>query len=89
MNPWLLEINLSPSLAFDSPLDLKIKGNLLRDTFNLIGVVKPHRRASYEEAYLPRNNKAADEILQEIRKMTDLSWKQRDYLTSFINSPVK
>lgn len=37
----MLEVNLSPSLAFDSPLDLKIKGNLLKDTFNLAGVTKP------------------------------------------------
>ena len=36
--PWLLEVNLSPSLAFDSPLDLKIKANLLKDTFNLTGI---------------------------------------------------
>lgn len=41
MNPWLMEINLSPSLAFDSPLDLKIKANLIKDTFNLVGMVKP------------------------------------------------
>lgn len=41
-SPWLLEVNLSPSLAFESPLDLKIKGNLLKDTFNLIGVKKPN-----------------------------------------------
>lgn len=40
LNPWLLEINLSPSLAFDSPLDLKIKANLIKDTFNLVGLVK-------------------------------------------------
>jgi tubulin polyglutamylase TTLL5 len=39
INPWLLEINLSPSLAFDSPLDLKIKANLIKDTFNLVGIV--------------------------------------------------
>lgn len=38
LRPWLLEVNLSPSLNIDSPLDLKIKGNLLKDTFNLIGV---------------------------------------------------
>lgn len=44
MNPWLLEINLSPSLAFDSPLDLKIKANLIKDTFNLVGIVKPDNR---------------------------------------------
>ena len=41
LNPWLLEVNLSPSLAFDSPLDLKIKANLVKDTLNLIGVRKP------------------------------------------------
>jgi tubulin polyglutamylase TTLL5 len=36
-----LEINLSPSLAADTPLDLKIKGNLIRDTFNLAGFIFP------------------------------------------------
>ena len=36
--PWLIEINLSPSLACDSQLDMKIKSQLLADTFNLIGI---------------------------------------------------
>ena len=40
-SPWLLEVNLSPSLAFESPLDLKIKGNLIKDTLNLVGLKKP------------------------------------------------
>lgn len=38
LKPWLLEVNLSPSLATDSSLDLHIKSNLIADTFNLIGV---------------------------------------------------
>lgn len=38
LNPWLLEVNLSPSMNTDSPLDFKIKTNLLKDLFNLIGV---------------------------------------------------
>ncbi|CAG9317785.1 unnamed protein product [Blepharisma stoltei] len=38
LKPWLLEVNLSPSLATDAPLDLHIKGNLIADAFNLIGV---------------------------------------------------
>lgn len=44
LKPWLLEVNLSPSLACDSPLDLTIKSNLLADTFNMIGVKKYDRR---------------------------------------------
>jgi len=38
LKPWLLEVNLSPSLATDSPLDLHIKSELISDTFNLINV---------------------------------------------------
>ncbi len=44
LKPWLLEVNLSPSLATDSPLDMKIKSNLLSDTFNLIGVHRFDRK---------------------------------------------
>jgi tubulin polyglutamylase TTLL5 len=40
LKPWILEVNLSPSLAFDSPLDFHIKTNLLVDTFNIVGVKK-------------------------------------------------
>ena len=48
LNPWLLEVNLSPSLAFDTPLDLKIKANLLKDMFNLIGVKMPQEKSRVE-----------------------------------------
>jgi hypothetical protein len=44
LKPWLMEVNLSPSLATDSPLDVKIKSNLVVDTFNLVGVRKFDRR---------------------------------------------
>ena len=44
LKPWLMEVNLSPSLATDSPLDVKIKSNLLVDTFNLVGIRKFDRR---------------------------------------------
>ncbi|XP_050404221.1 tubulin polyglutamylase TTLL5 [Patella vulgata] len=39
LKPWIIEVNLSPSLACDSPLDLKIKGNMLCDLFSLTGIV--------------------------------------------------
>ncbi|XP_053394051.1 tubulin polyglutamylase TTLL5-like isoform X10 [Mercenaria mercenaria] len=39
MKPWVIEVNLSPSLACDSPLDMKIKSNLLCDLFSLTGII--------------------------------------------------
>lgn len=44
LKPWLLEVNLSPSLACESPLDLTIKSTLLADTFNMIAIKKYDRR---------------------------------------------
>lgn len=38
LKPWLLEVNLCPSLATESPLDLYIKSHLISDTFNLVGM---------------------------------------------------
>ena len=32
LKPWVLEVNLSPSLATDAPLDLKIKSNVISGT---------------------------------------------------------
>lgn len=34
---WLLEVNTNPSLNCDSELDLKLKTNLIKDIFNIIG----------------------------------------------------
>lgn len=48
LKPWLIEINLSPSLACDSPLDMEIKSNLLADTFNLIGIKQYDRKKESE-----------------------------------------
>ena len=36
LKPWLLEVNMSPSLNTDSPIDMKIKSNLLCDLFTLV-----------------------------------------------------
>lgn len=47
LKPWILEVNLSPSLAFDSPLDYHIKSNLLVDCFNIVGVKKYSRKREF------------------------------------------
>lgn len=40
LNPWILEVNLSPSLAVDSPIDRDVKSNLIADMYNLVGIKK-------------------------------------------------
>lgn len=37
LKPWLIEINMSPSLASDSQLDHQIKATLVTDALNLVG----------------------------------------------------
>ena len=44
LTPWLLEVNMCPSLNTDSPLDSRIKGTMLADLFTLIGIVPYHLR---------------------------------------------
>lgn len=44
LEPWLIEVNLSPSLGCDSNLDQRIKGNLISDLFTLIGIVPVDKR---------------------------------------------
>lgn len=46
MKVWLLEVNLSPSLACESPLDLKIKSQLIVDLFNLAGVFPAKKKSA-------------------------------------------
>ena len=44
LKPWLMEVNLSPSLACDSPIDLKIKHGLFVDSMNLISMKRFDRK---------------------------------------------
>jgi len=48
LKPWLLEVNISPSLSSSSPMDKKIKTILICDALNLIGVY-PYDRKQYEK----------------------------------------
>ena len=59
LKPWVLEVNLSPSLATDSPLDLKIKTNLLADTLNMVGLRKFDRRKESANKMKFRSNAGA------------------------------
>lgn len=52
LRPWLLEVNVSPSLSSSSPMDKRIKTMLVTDAFHLIGFVPydPQKAARAAEA---------------------------------------
>jgi len=41
--PWLLEVNQTPSFNNDSPLDEKVKTDVILDAFNLMNIKVKHR----------------------------------------------
>ena len=49
LKPWLLEVNISPSLSSSSPLDKKIKTMLICDTLNLTGIQPFNRKQRAKE----------------------------------------
>jgi hypothetical protein len=55
LKPWLLEVNTGPDLATASPLDKKIKYNLVTDLFNLVG-------------FMPVNRKSCERQMEERKK---------------------
>lgn len=49
--PWLLEVNHLSSFGTDSPLDKKIKFDLIHDTFHLLNLsVKRKKKIKAERA---------------------------------------
>ena len=38
LKPWLIEINHTPSFATDTPLDFKIKKDVIADTIQILGM---------------------------------------------------
>jgi len=78
MKPWLLEVNMSPSLSCAAKLDKQIKTGLLCDTFNLVGIpystnintAKPTQRKNANQA-----NKLFNPYLDVINESTQLSEK--------------
>ncbi|OWF40925.1 tubulin polyglutamylase TTLL4-like [Mizuhopecten yessoensis] len=43
LKPWILEVNISPSLHSNSQLDINIKGQMIRDLFNIAGFRIPEK----------------------------------------------
>ncbi|EAS05014.3 tubulin-tyrosine ligase family protein (macronuclear) [Tetrahymena thermophila SB210] len=61
LKPYLLEVNLNSSLNTDSPLDLRIKGEMLSDLFTLVGIVPLDQRYSIDQSFNFTLNSAINE----------------------------
>ncbi len=68
LNPWLLEVNLSPSMNCDSPLDQKIKSELIAECFNLSRVIPFYMRNQEDE--FCKGNQNTRELEKKILKET-------------------
>jgi len=44
LKPWLIEVNHLSSFGTDSPLDKKVKTELITDTFNLLNLSVKRKR---------------------------------------------
>nr|CAH8847711.1 unnamed protein product [Trichobilharzia regenti] len=53
LRPWLLEVNVSPSMHSDSPLDAKIKGGVIKDMLNISGLHLPEAVEAYCRTIIP------------------------------------
>lgn len=58
LKPWLLEVNLSPSLGCDTPLDMRLKSAMLADLLTLVGLpaVDPMLKPNYNSSPIKVNN---------------------------------
>ncbi|KAG8547187.1 hypothetical protein GDO81_028888 [Engystomops pustulosus] len=64
LKPWVLEVNISPSLHSNSPLDVKIKGQMIRDLLNLAGFLLPSKEGT-SYSVLGRDHGRSSEFLNE------------------------
>lgn len=77
LKPWLLEVNISPSLKSSSGLDSAIKGPLIQDVFNIVGYQLPNSLPAKEVKKLAEKYQL-DIVCQDYRLYkTTLSYDER------------
>ena len=90
MTPWLLEVNLTPALSCDSPLDQKVKSNVVADLLSLTGIVKMEQRNTgdvsqkkYKMAYGGGPSDKLQDLMQK-KKPAQMTVPQKNIMPSTI-----
>lgn len=55
LQPWLIEVNHSPSFTTDTPLDLAIKEGVITDAMHLVSTWRHHLASRRPCAFLSQN----------------------------------
>lgn len=71
LRPWLIEVNHSPSFSCDTPLDLKIKEELIADTMELIGVSASDRRKYRAQQAAQAQSRLYSGVFEATRRRED------------------
>ncbi|KAE9524189.1 hypothetical protein AGLY_015434 [Aphis glycines] len=86
LKPWILEVNISPSLHSSSPLDLAVKGPLVKDLMNMAGYHIPNKMSRSTHNTLLKMLGVKSTLCYDKRLYTfNLSAKEKEKQEYFIN----
>ncbi|XP_023290516.1 tubulin polyglutamylase TTLL4 [Orussus abietinus] len=89
LKPWLLEVNISPSLQSSSPLDEAVKGPLIRNVFNMVGYQIPPNVSSSEAAKIGKRYQV-DPVCHDVRLYrTSLSYQEKHKQSLYANAKCR
>lgn len=91
LSPWLLEVNISPSLHSASPLDLRVKAPLVRATLNTaLYQIPPKLTVEKQQEILQEMGLPQNQLLCHDKRIytTQLSREERAKHTKFANREV-
>lgn len=70
LTPWLMEVNLSPNLHYDAPIDLKIKGEMVSEIFDIMRIVPYDLRN--ENYYNPSKYNIINKVINSIKELKNM-----------------
>ncbi|VVC44640.1 Hypothetical protein CINCED_3A020272 [Cinara cedri] len=86
LKPWILEVNISPSLHSSSPLDLAVKGPLVKDLMNMVGYHIPNKMSPSTQNTLMKTLGVHSPLCYDKRLYTfNLSVKEHDKQEYYTN----
>ncbi|XP_072021319.1 tubulin monoglutamylase TTLL4-like [Amphiura filiformis] len=70
LKPWVIEVNISPSLHSNSPLDVQVKGEMIKDLFNIAGYQLPDKKDVYPNLATANQKSQYSELFMDKRLYT-------------------